>query len=648
MHLKRLRLNNWMAYRGETEIELGPKAYAIVARDADNPDRSNWLGKSALLEAVYFALTGRLNADRHAGAAGWVTDGEKGGGVVLEFDDGLVVSRARRSATRLEVIDGTRTLAKDEAQNYLDQRVGLTADDFLATCYFQQRKMARLILAKPDERMVHVGAWLQLGPLEKAEENVRVRVADLSWRLDTLRKARERVTEIAKAELRGRASLAVLEGELSLLEDHDLPAARGRLASAQDEAERASEAGRLAGVVERYEAIVAEGVALRDALSLQDRNALEHLHRDAAQQLAYATEVETVAARELRMRRPLASGTFDGTCPLAEMACPAADAINAARGRGVSLAAAAQTAYDEACRGRARAGLEERTAAAALQEHDRGCARLNDLRRQVATLQIDYERARGLAPAREPGELRRLLDEAASAVAELTGRATTLRRSVELVSQAAREAALVDAQIASLEADLATHREALVVVGKQGAQRRVAEGVLGRVERGANDLLQIAGIDLGVEVRWSREGAGLARTCDACGHPFPSSARAKTCERCGAPRGAHLINRLEFLLTEQSGAAEDLAGAAIQLAAAAWLRESRGSPWSVALLDEPFGQLDVANRRSLAAHLAALLASRYGFRQALVIAHHASVLDALPGRIEVVREGGRSTARVIS
>jgi len=67
------------------------------------------------------------------------------------------------------------------------------------------------------------------------------------------------------------------------------------------------------------------------------------------------------------------------------------------------------------------------------------------------------------------------------------------------------------------------------------------------------------------------------------------------------------------------------------------------------MLDEPFGQMDAANRRAFAGHLPAIL-RQSGFGQAFVIAHHSSVLDALPGRIEIESDGNganrTSTVRV--
>jgi hypothetical protein len=161
-------------------------------------------------------------------------------------------------------------------------------------------------------------------------------------------------------------------------------------------------------------------------------------------------------------------------------------------------------------------------------------------------------------------------------------------------------------------------------------------------------MLRECGIDLSVEVLWSREGEGLAKTCDGCGAPFSTSQRVKSCERCGAVRGPLLVNRLEIQLSDRSGAAEDLVGASLQLAASTWLREERAAAWSVALLDEPTSQMDASNRRAFMTHLAGMLSGRYGFRQAMVVSHHSEISTMLPGCIEIENRDGRATVRVVA
>lgn len=110
----------------------------------------------------------------------------------------------------------------------------------------------------------------------------------------------------------------------------------------------------------------------------------------------------------------------------------------------------------------------------------------------------------------------------------------------------------------------------------------------------------------------------------------------KVCARCGAERGPKVDEKVDFTLSDRSGAAEDLAGFHLQIAAAAWLYGQRGVPWRVIAVDEPFGALDEAHRNAMGVHVAALLRSRYAFEQAFVIAHDVGSTDAMPGRIRVI------------
>jgi DNA repair exonuclease SbcCD ATPase subunit len=76
------------------------------------------------------------------------------------------------------------------------------------------------------------------------------------------------------------------------------------------------------------------------------------------------------------------------------------------------------------------------------------------------------------------------------------------------------------------------------------------------------------------------------------------------------------------------------------------LRERRGSPFAIAVVDEPFGSLDQRNRAELARTFAAMLGS-VGLEQAFVVSHDEALLSALPSKIVIMRDGKRSSAEVV-
>jgi len=128
-HVERLEITNWYRFEGEHTIELGPQVYGVVAEHEDDTERSNWLGKSALLASIAFVLTGkwRLWSEDRTLADEWITRGQQQGGVAAKLSDGLLVRRTRKrgASTQLEVIEPGREVATgDAAQAIIDAHLG--------------------------------------------------------------------------------------------------------------------------------------------------------------------------------------------------------------------------------------------------------------------------------------------------------------------------------------------------------------------------------------------------------------------------------------------------------------------------------------------------------------------------------------------
>lgn len=657
MHIGELAVQNWKCFAGRQRLVLEPRAYGVTARYAGNPSRSNWGGKSALLEAVHFALHGEHTARVEDE---WITRGEKSGGVALFVEDGgasFMVERTRdRGKSTLLVVHprGCAELRGAEAQGYVDSRLGISKEDFRVTCYFEQRQMARMVLARPQERMEILQAWLRLEDLVRAEEIARSAVGAATEALEQHRRGVAQHEQALSDELGeplrdgDRVSPAYLEKRVADLA-HKLSAASGDLEVARVAAASARKRAVGEARAAEYEQIAEEGKRLARELEEMDVSELEGIYKEAGEVERRLALVSSRASQEAAEKRKVRLGQFDGRCPVAQIKCPAVDEINK---RGKASKAAHEAAENEALARHEEHQEAERELASAQSRHQatmRLKERVDTMRDRVRVLHKEYKEYK----EREVGA-GVSVDEAEDAVLGLEARYSELRASHEAAVRSAKRAADAQAAMNSavgerdrLEDDVALAREQLLVFGRGGAQKRVAERALAEIEEGANALLRECGIDLAVEVRWSRQGEGLARACDTCGQPFPASARVKTCARCGADRGPLVVSKLDLVLSDRSGAAEDLVGASFQLSASAWLRADRKSAWGTALIDEPYGSLDEANRRSFATHLATMLAGRYGFRQSLVVSHSADAQEMMPGRVEIECDGGRSTMRVV-
>lgn len=645
MHAARLRLKNVGPFAGEHTIDLKPMAYAVTATRDDDPEKSNGAGKTTFVSAIRLALYGAHWARLEDG---WITHGESVGEDELTMSDGsrILRSRHRGKPTRLYFwapgAPADKPATQAEAQRLIEERVGLSQSDFDATCFFEQKRMSRMVVATPEERMQIVAGWLALAPLQRAEDACRARLARVSADADAVSKSHASLVD-ERARILGVSDHTVHE---KLIEFRIRCDTTGKMV-AMLKAKRDDAAATLRAASEKASAIAA-AEAIDDLVNRGRELAAKVAEggADAATlhaKLDDAKERHSAARRRANELHVVASGEFDGKCPIASMQCPAREKINSMRTKSAAAwekaDAAAQARYADV------QAIEGEYLAADTRER-----KLERMRGEVKGLQREAKKVEGLTREQVDAELQHARAADAKAEAEWVGAREELAR----LDADVKRLATIEEELVKLEdlarahsLVLATHQEAMIIFGKNGAQRRVAESALGRIEQSANDELEAAGIDLRISVLWSREGQGLASSCDACGSPFPSSVRVKQCVRCGADRGPKIVNRLEIEPSSRSGGLDDLAGIYFQLAASSWLRQARGCQWASAVIDEPTGALDRAAQRAVGRHVATTLAG-LGFAQSLVIAHHPGVLDMLPGRIEVTSRGGRASVRVVA
>ncbi len=624
-----LRMKNWGRFRGVHELDLGPGVWGIVAQDTADPRASNWRGKSSLLWAIRWALFGELpEAWDTIDAA--ISHGETEMSVDVELSDGSLITRSRSRGKAVQLlatiptVDGERDYIGDAAQAEILTTIGIGSRDFAATCWVTQRQSAAFILATPADRTAMVTAWLALEPLvaaaKRASSGLVTAENDAAIARRIAQESRGEIQDVVEADLEN--AVAIAERAIA-----DARTAHDRARSARDawarweESKRAEQ--RLAVAQAELASVTARPPAASDASKVAAAVAEADRTRVAAEQ----------ERREVERLRALVRGEFDGRCPVMCTECPSAGIVRASTDAAAEAASAAEKRFRLA-KGRHDDALAkmraEQSAAAAWK------AWASEVERR--TTAVDVLRASIRPPEDEPAQIEQVPDLGLLG-AELERATGALRRFRHV--RGVIEARDADAEAAGRRAEVSRH--AARILGRGGAQRKIAISALGSIAAMANETLTGAGIDLGVGLVYGREQQGLADVCD-CGCAFPKSARAKVCDRCGAARGPKRDDRLYVEMSSRSGAAEDLAGVAIQLAAGRWLRAARGARWDSVILDEPFGALDEANRSAFAGAVAGL--ARRGWGQAFVVAHSPDVMQALPHRIVITSSGKWSSAEV--
>ena len=636
MKIETITLCNWLAFRGEQTIDNLPSApIALIGRYAENRRRSNWAGKTALLEAIVYALFG---VHRKRLEDGVIHRGTDECFVRITLGDGIVIrrGRVRGKPTVLTVKIGPDVTTGEAAEKRIADVLGMSHTDFLATQYFKQGDTESIIGREAGERRRVVTRWLELDVWERLTVRARAASNRLAGELRALVpiEATTTLEEVPALETR-RDELLAKAAELEKEQTQW-----------QREETRWREASKDEGAESQLRAAAEEMKRYRDAGAgdAQDVSAIE---ADVATKRA----ARDVAAKEVEDAKKLLSSGFDSVCPVVRQPCPSATwvsqqgaAAKQRHARSLPIFTEAQTAFDASrdALGQAQRGRDEEI---------RRTARMEALKKQMHDLRarVDARKARLAELTLGEEEIRDALSRVRAALLKtreelglVTGKITHARTEVARAKAQAEARVRVEreARIANLVAK---------AVSPSGIPARIASVQLRGLEEQANVLL--GGTGLSFELAWERETKELTMACEECGYAFKGK-KDKACPACSAPRGMKRSDELEILVEDGSGEVEDvraksggakvLVASAIRLAGGAMLRDLRGSPVRFALVDEPFGPLDAENREGLARSFAGMLGS-VGLEQAFVVSHDAVLLDALPARIIVTRERGFST-----
>jgi hypothetical protein len=537
MYLTELTLKNWGPYYGEQTVALTDTVYAVQAAHHQDADRSNWLGKSWFIGAIRFLLTG-VTPSSCPNEDGWISWGEKEGLVTGKLSDGTTISRRRAlgKSTQLVVsVPGYEEARQDRAQELLTKLVGMDDSDLVATSFIEQRAIARLVLEDPAPRAKIVNGWLQMDPLQRAEDwlreqlNVHLKalaalgstdhkIGELNEAIDDAEELLEEVVRLRALHQADRQKLITQQQQLSTHRLHFTRASR-------------------------FPTVQAAGKRVKaelDKLSSLPKGELTTLEANVERWLQLRSRT---ADRQYQLRE-LVQGDWDGTCPKTCEQCPVKGEVKALGASMEVELSQVESQLDEEAGSLDEAKLKLEGHRAKLSERDRLEREIVRLREEATELlpSIDYIEEHGVPE--EEGDLDTRARQVDEAYQSSVSKEAEVSSTLKLLRSAHQQAQAGSGKREKLDALIRTTQEALAVVGRQGAQREVAEGALSKIERGANRLLQEAGIDLEVKVSWARDGKGLATHCDACGAAFPKSQAAKVCAICNAARGPKVVEKL--------------------------------------------------------------------------------------------------------
>jgi DNA repair exonuclease SbcCD ATPase subunit len=647
--IERIKLSGWMPFASEHDVALPAGPIAVVATYRSNPRRSNWAGKTSLIEAVTWCLFG---SHRKRLDDGVINNSCDECIVELDLGDGVIARRSRKrgSSTVFTITVDGESRRGSAAQQLLVERLGVTLEDYEATVSFRQDDIESIVGLRAGMRREIISTWLRLERWTHAAKKASERSRKALQRLGELRAAR---TTLAATHV-SVDTTERMRGE-QIADDLDDALRKLRARAAEIDRELAG-----SDAVDELERQLQELARLRATIAelrpqLLSRAPVQREFDQASDALgAAASALDAATKRDAEILR-IRSREFDGLCPITCKSCPVADEVQAEVASSATLRAAAMSERERATAAkRAAEGVVERLR-----------SRLRTLDQVAGSYNAAMERGKELRAL--VGD-RSIADVEAARVALVRLRERKSEIAVEIeqhVREQAKVLAVLDAskrtsaELARLDLELvAAEREvrisALMVraLGPTGVPARIARAHIETLESSANELLVDSGLSL--EFAWERATKDRTPTCIECGHIYVGQ-RDKKCPHCGAERGQKMSDELEIMVDDGSGEIEDvkaksggakvLVASALRLAAAAMLREVRGASIAWATIDEPFGPLDSELREALARVFSGMLGS-VGLEQAFVVSHDQALLDSLPSKLVIERADGASTFRL--
>lgn len=641
MYIQTIELENWVRFQGIQRLSLEPVVYGVTACQNDNPNRSNWLGKSSFLEAIPFALYGD---HRYTLENDFMFRGSKLSRVTLEFSNGLKIIRSRTTVTRVVVAHGGKTFEGEPAEQYIEKILNMNMSDYYSTLFFKQRNLAKFITCEPAERMEKVKNWFRLFDLENCSNMAKKRIANNENMLAQQQIVFNQSEQLVKDNLNKLNSLnSIISTNESInsknyqkvcdkaIENIDkrIDIIAGKIATYQQQMDNIIEYSKHEKNTETMSELIKEAQLLKSSITVSSEvlnRTVESVLKSYQQSNAFYES----ATREKNNLNNIVVNGFDGVCPVFKGQCPSSIEVN-------NKMQQIKKQLDSAIE---RANGHYENMMAEKKNLDNARHNYNDTLRKETQLESYREMYRKLKASEEyikahkkPDDI--IEDQGLGTMVDLQVEKNTIEQCKSVITSELDRMAKSYVNMNVTRTEIEMHEILGVVFGQGGIQRTIAEKALKEIEAKANALLSGVGIDLNTKINWFTESKKVSNNCEECGLAYPPSAKIKQCSRCGTPRGNNKQYKLTVTLSDRSGAAEDLAGAAYQLAATNWLREERSLPLGVICIDEPFGQLDGEHKRIFANHLATMLKVQYGCEQAFIVAHDQGIMNDYPGCIEI-------------
>jgi len=680
--LRSLEFEYFLCFGPKVTLSFGPEFNVMITgKWKDQKHRSNWSGKSSLLEVIKFLLYGESrskyvkdipndNFDKPAKVSGVINiDGKE-----------LEISREVQGGTSKLEVKGWSSVDKKVLQARLNRLLGYDYDDFISTCFFNQGEIHQFMAAKPAEKLALLEKWMEILTWDECEQETKERKKEVESKLEEIQEAIEQLPEL-KSNLR-ETNESIEETENKIKEEEEqakrlqdkVDNMRFRIASkgyedelkqkkdAENESFKLGELKHAEQDLKQIEKdIMSNGEVIREATSNapelkklynRKRDIWSNVERYAARLTECQRDISTVEDRIDK----IGSGK---QCPLDGKSCVRTDSI---------------LDYKK----------KQRQELKKLQEKEKTIStKKRSLESEHTKVEFSISDMRATANQAEKAELKiETLEEKLTAASKKIERIKHLNAVIKSLNTKLAKSSKSDSLVDKLKKELEEKREELqelqsetkdkyerlgelknereqirtklkevksgekrmslllqqkevltfcsLMFGKRGIRSSQLRSRIENIERETNLILDELDSKLQIEIHTERELGAWESSCIYCGRDFPKGYSKRKCDACNNFRRKKRKEEFDIKIVnngrtrgfnQESGGVKTLVSLAIRLSLVKLRQRITGKSIDLLFLDEIYGMLDSVNREQVYRFLLDYAKNKLGFKQIFQITH---------------------------
>ncbi len=218
MKIKYLEIYNYGPFKDKNVIEFPDDDFAVYFIQGTydgEPSKSNRAGKSSFVECIRYLLFGDVRG-KHIKEVNLIHTGQDQmyvKGVINLKGVDVTITRGRTADNKpIFDIEGTNEVLKSAKERELQELLGYTCEDFVATNCIKQGDISGFMLLGPAERKKVILGWFNLEKWKTYEEKAKVRYNSLGKEIETLNTSRSTL-EVQLAQI-NIADVSLLKGAI--------------------------------------------------------------------------------------------------------------------------------------------------------------------------------------------------------------------------------------------------------------------------------------------------------------------------------------------------------------------------------------------------------------------------------------------------